>query len=139
MRESGIVVGERGNLIDVKILRTGACSENCAGCGACGGKEHIVLANNRVGAKTGDEVVLEMASQKLLSAAILVYIIPLVALAAGYYMASFFNKNDVFCAGTGFLFMIISFFSVHVYDKKKRDKYKPDAVLKISEQTEKKK
>lgn len=133
MREKGIVIAEAEKTIEVEILRSGACGENCVGCGACGGKKHMVSANNLVDAHVGDEVILEMRSNQIFVAAFLVYIIPLIAVVLGYCAARCFCENDVFCAGCGFLFMIISFFCVHVYDKKKYDKYKPSAILKVTD------
>lgn len=132
MREKGIVISEAEKTIEVEILRSGLCGENCVGCGACGGKKHVVSANNLVDAHVGDEVVLEMTSSRLFAAAFLVYIIPLIAVFLGYYAAGCFCENDVFCAGCGFLFMIIGFFCIHVYDRKNHDKYKSDAVLKVT-------
>lgn len=129
MREKGVVIGIDGKYIDVKIDRKSACGGNCAECGGCMQKGSGVRAKNPGNVKKGDIVELELNSGRVLHAAFLVYILPLIIFICGYCIAGFVVKNNIICAAAGGIFMIISFFLLHAYDKKTKEKYMPEAVL----------
>lgn len=133
MREYGEVTEVCDGFVKVKIARKSACGGNCGECGGmCRQSEHIIEAVNVINAKKRDIVEIQMPAKRILGAAFLVYIIPLIMLAAGYYIAGNFIKSDVFCAFAGFIFMIISFFLLHKYDKRMCGKYKPAAVSLVN-------
>ena len=74
----------------VQCRRTTACSGNCTQCGGCAEAEPQLLevrAKNSVGAKTGDRVVVVSATGQILGAAAAVYLLPLLLLFAGYFLA----------------------------------------------------
>ena len=84
----GTIVGREGNVAQVMILRTSACGHDCETCGACAGKEHILLATDEVGYPIGTKVVVEVADGAPLGLAFVVYILPLL-LCGGFCLASF--------------------------------------------------
>lgn len=136
MKKEGIVICSEGDSVKVKILRESACGSDCSKCGAaCKSREYILEAKNIVNAQAGDRVVIEMPAKRVLNAAFLIYILPLAALMTGYFTAGFFTKSDVICALAGFIFMIIGFFLLHIYDKKVREKYRPCAVSLLNQQS----
>ena len=136
MQCEGTVVKKNKDMLTVRVKRGSACGESCAACKiGCPGIEQTIEARDAVGADEGDTVVLELKSRKVIGAAFLVYILPLILLVCGYYIAHNFSKSDVICAIAGFIFMIIGFVFLHAYDRRVRGKYSPEAVSLI-EKTE---
>ena len=87
MQQIGVVLETHGNEAKVLTRRHSACSQ----CGKCGvgilGSEQqdfAVVASNLVGAREGETVQLETASQGVLFAAFLVYILPIINLLIGW-------------------------------------------------------
>lgn len=91
MEQVGRVIGRRAAISLVKIRRHEACSR-CGGCARLGEKELIVEVKDPVGARIGDFVRIEMGSAQFLSAAALVYILPLVFIVVGFWAGSFVGK-----------------------------------------------
>lgn len=73
---------------EVLVTRESACGGNCAQCGGCGGagKTLTALARNPMGAKPGDNVIIETGSARVLSLAALVYLAPLLLLLGGFLL-----------------------------------------------------
>ncbi len=132
--EKGEVVSEEGEFVRVRIYRESACGGNCADCGGCGKKEHIVYAKNPSGAKKGDRVRVLMHKNKILKAAFLAYIFPLFALIAGYCAIYAITKKELISAFLSLVIMIFSFVILHFYDKKVQDKYRPVAQKELKEE-----
>lgn len=73
----GTIVAQEGAVAQVMILRSSACGHDCETCGACAGKEHILLADNRLGLPVGSQVRVRVADEAPLGTAFVVYILPL--------------------------------------------------------------
>lgn len=87
MRKPGIVK-RGGAMCEVSILRQSACGENCAHCkGGCTPTDTIISAENIIGAKAGDRVILEIPDKTGIKAAALVYLLPIIALITGALVA----------------------------------------------------
>ncbi|MCI9155611.1 MAG: SoxR reducing system RseC family protein [Lawsonibacter sp.] len=73
---------------EVSLLRQMECGLHCdgacAGCSAKPPQEILALASNPIGAKPGDFVEVEPASQKNISASVVVFLLPCVGLGLGY-------------------------------------------------------
>ncbi len=131
----GVVESTNGEKAMVGLTRHTACGE----CGACQmGKENLnrrVEALNPLGAKVGDRVTMEMEDQKVLKAAFIVYIIPLIVLIVGMILTNlalvYFQISDmvelygflVGLVGMGISFLII---------KKREDKLTAQGEMMIS-------
>lgn len=74
---------------ELTVRRKSACSGDCHQCGGCGTVEQTLrlTAENPIGAQVGDRVLVESASGVVLTAAILVYLLPLAAFLGGYLAA----------------------------------------------------
>ena len=99
------------NRAEVKVHRASACASahNCGSCDHCSFMEHapevIVEAENICGARAGDTVTVESATAKVLGAAVLVYIVPIVLFFAGYFGGVALNKTEsmaILWGGAGF-------------------------------------
>jgi len=83
LEKMGTVVKTYDNKATVLIVRATACGENCGSCGGCKQTRQTVIANNEIGAKTGDRVKLEHSDKNVLLAAFFVYIVPIFLFIAG--------------------------------------------------------
>ncbi len=86
LREEGIVISTHEYRAMVTTRRGDACSA-CSAKGAChamgGGKEMEVEALNSAHASVGDRVELSLPESSVLTASVLVYLVPVVALIVG--------------------------------------------------------
>lgn len=135
MKQTGLVIELVGDKAKIRMQRHTACGD----CGACQvGPNQLKLileAENTVGAKPGDLVEVDMETLDFFSAAIVIYLYPLIALIAGifggYYgvLALGFSNNAA--QGIGAILGIISAALVYVIirlnEKKLQGmkKYKP--------------
>lgn len=78
MEQIGTVKSVIGNTAEVKVHRVSACGENCAHCkGGCTPTDIVAKAENRALAAVGDTVKIESDTGKVILAAFLVYMVPL--------------------------------------------------------------
>lgn len=123
MNQIGIIESIDGDSAIVRINRTSACGENCAGCkGGCTPTQQLVSAKNNVNAKEGEKVLLYMPSSTVLGAAAAVYIIPLAVLIISYILFNmhFSEIISILLAGaaTALVYALIAAVS-----KKNKNKY----------------
>ncbi len=129
MDRTGVVVGEMGAYSKVKLLRHTACGN----CGACqlgdDQKDVHLVAKNDVHAHVGDMVEVAMATDSVLSAAFIMYVIPLIALfaglATGYFLFQSSPNSEMFSGLLGLVFMVMAFLVIKKNDKHfmKSEKY----------------
>jgi positive regulator of sigma E activity len=67
-----------------------------------------VTAENLVGAKPGDKVVIEAASRSVFSAVALVYVLPVVLFFGGYFAGEVWNAGTLFGAVGFFLGLAVA-------------------------------
>lgn len=98
-------------------VRESACSGDCHKCSGCGAaKEAILLeANNPIGAKMGDLVMIESETGPVLKAAAVMYLLPMVLFFAGYAVGAAFWERGGLIGGLAFL---ASIGLAVVYDRK---------------------
>lgn len=78
-------------LAQVQIKRKTACGHDCADCAGCTQVitgETVVMAQNGLGARSGDVVTLESETAKVLAAASMVYLLPFALFFLGYILVS---------------------------------------------------
>lgn len=133
MKECGLVLEVMDNKAVVNIKRKSACG-HCKACemGRSDVKEINIVAKNEIGAQVDDNVNIIMDTPDVLKAAIIVYLIPLIALVSGVALGTFIAKIKGFSTDwtgviTGLLFLGISYIYVRTQDKKlsATKKYEP--------------
>lgn len=80
---------EQGGYAKVLIERQSACGHDCSKCHGCNIGEQqklVVRAKNTVGARRGDQVVLESGTGKIMGAVAAVYVVPLILFFLGYLL-----------------------------------------------------
>ena len=72
---------------EVYVCRESACSGDCHKCSGCGAQKQqvFVRARNPIGAAPGDRVVVSSETRQVLPAMLVVYILPLALMLAGYF------------------------------------------------------
>lgn len=86
-------------------VRQSACSGDCHKCTGCGAAQETLLltADNPIGAKPGQWVILRSATAPVLGAAALLYMLPLVLFFAGYLAGWLLWRSGGWMGGGGFL------------------------------------
>lgn len=109
MRQLAIVEELFQDYALVNVKRATACGENCAMCkGGCETTTKTVRAQNLVGAKPGDNVVIEIADSSVLLGALAVYIMPVFLMLAVFLCTQIFLQSELLCLLFGLLALVIS-------------------------------
>ena len=82
----GIVRQVMGDKAKVFIKRGSMCGESCGSCNMCDGKETIISADNKIGAKVGDNVTVSVKTNAGFVASMLIYGVPVLILFAGIFV-----------------------------------------------------
>ncbi len=111
-------------------------SQECEACGACllgvEGKEVLLLARNEANASEGDTVEIEIAPGRVMAAAFIIYVIPILLTIVGFVVGNAMTGGDpesdvpIFMA-VGFL--VVSFIAVWLYDLRLRRVERREAVV----------
>ncbi len=83
------------NMAEVVVTRGTACGANCGNCESCMFDSQLKTpAFNCIKAKPGDRVVIASKSSRVFSAAMLVYVMPLILFIAGYAIAAALSASE---------------------------------------------
>ena len=94
---------------EVLRVRESACSGDCHKCSGCGSSQQtmVIRAENPIGARVGDWVVIEAKSGEVLKAAVMLYIVPLVLFIAGYLLGEHLWQSGILFALAGLLIGLV--------------------------------
>lgn len=94
---------------EVLRVRESACSGDCHKCSGCGSSQQtmVIPAENPIGAKVGDWVVIEAKSGAVLKAAAMLYIVPLVLFIAGYLVGEHLWQRGILVSLAGLVLGLI--------------------------------
>jgi len=82
-------------MAEVAVTRSTACGGNCGSCESCMFQNQLkTVARNLVGARPGQRVCIETRSGTIYSAALLVYIVPLLFMLAAYAAAALLHFSE---------------------------------------------
>lgn len=132
MKQCGVVTGLEGKYAKVVMKR----HSSCGSCNACKmGQEDAQLeikVFNEVDAKVGQRVSVNMNDTDVLSAAFIVYVMPLLALLGGIIIGNLVltllgvvEYKDLYLAIIGFVTMAVTFLLI----KRREDKFKNNRKL----------
>jgi sigma-E factor negative regulatory protein RseC len=86
----------------VFLQRESACSGDCHKCSGCGAAKEVMIfeAQNPIGARRGDLVVIESGTGPVMKAVGVFYVLPLVLFFAGYLLGELWGLGGLFgCLG----------------------------------------
>ena len=113
--EQGVVVSTADNLAQIKVGRHSECS----GCGGCDGSKNLILeASNDLGAKNGDRVRFILQEEKMLQAAFMVFVFPLLMAAIGTILGWQWGLTDNSAVWGAVLFFCAGLLGVRWYDRR---------------------
>ena len=101
VEEPGVVVSLDGSSASVAPVTQSGC-QSCASSGSCGtsllaplftNKQRLLVADNTIKARPGDEIIIGLNRTALVSASLLVYLLPLLALVLGAVAGEVFAKS----------------------------------------------
>ncbi len=106
---------------ELSVQRKTACGGNCSGCEGCSARDSVirVTAENRVGASSGQTVLVETKTRLIFKYAVLVYILPVVFLIIGYVAAFLLSLSEAMCILTGFCSLLAGTAVVMLFQRKK--------------------
>ncbi len=111
------VVSVSGEKARVKVAMPAECS-GCASksnCHAGSGHSRELTVINEIGAKTGDNVIFEVAPGKFVLSATLIWILPLISMFVGYFVAERYSSG-FWPILSAFAFLAVAFGILKVID-----------------------
>ena len=136
MRQTGIVLELKDSMAVVRFCRSDACG-HCNACFRLGTNEADIEIENRVNAKVGDTVVIELHGGSMFKASAIMYGVPLIGLVAGVAAGS--TIGDMYAAAGGILLCAAAFFIIRAFEPKFRSmsEFKPRMIAIVEPKEEK--
>jgi len=141
-QEEGMVLETHDGMARIRVGR----HAECVSCGACAGARNVTVdAVNRMGARPGQHVKFEFRETNMLRGAFVVFILPLLAAAAGAALGWKFGVMREMASveqeslqnpavGGAVLFFLLSLFGVRAYDRRTgRDREMKPVIVEIME------
>lgn len=117
MKSSGLVKKITENKVTVSMYKESACSH----CNKCSDSAKITndftFVSNVDGIKIGDIITFEMKDNQVFKAAIIVYMLPLIAMFLSYFIASNMGLPESKCVMASFSGLILAFIGLFFYDR----------------------
>ncbi len=124
IREEGVVTEIHGHIATVRIDKAGACARCNVGCMEQGGGM-VTEAANPTGAQVGDTVQLAFNPRAALTASLLTFGVPLLALLLGVILATvvagqidYQGNRQLLSIGAGAILFVLSFIPLRSYDRR---------------------
>jgi len=115
VRQNGVVISTEGTHAVVKVLQHGACGACRQKCGlAEQAKEHEVVVINTTAAQKNDLVEIELPDNVLLTAALWVYVWPLLFLFVGVMLGMQVWRSEAYALLLGVLGLVGSFVVIKI-------------------------
>ena len=124
MTQEAIVIRSLPNQkAEVLVKRPTACGANCGSCESCIYQSELkAIASNPINAQPGQKVTIATKSSKVFSAALLVYILPLVFFVLGFAVSRALGASEGVSILVSFLCLIPSAFLLIRSQKGKAEK-----------------
>lgn len=119
MKQVGVVTEIRDGYAAVLVAKTSMCGENCGACkGGCkpGTQKALAKIDCTQAVHAGDRVALELDSKKVLAMAAVLYVLPVLALFAAYFIAEHFFHSEPISIVSAFAAAFFVFFFAKLLD-----------------------
>ena len=108
------------SMAEVVVTRSTACGSNCGSCESCIFQSELkAIAKNSIHAKPGQRVIISSRSSAVFSVAVLVYIMPLLFVIAGFTIASLLGAGEGISILSAFISLVLSAFLLVAIQKKR--------------------
>lgn len=111
---------------EVSVHRKTACSHDCSDCAGCEltvyQSDITITAENGMGARIGDTVLLESANSEIIYTAVLVYVVPFVLFFIGYFLSKAIRLSDGFSIISACICFAIGFLPARSLERTVREK-----------------
>lgn len=112
-----------GGMAEVVVTRGTACGSNCGNCESCKFQNELkTLARNKIDASAGQRVIIESKSSKIYGAILLVYILPIVLVLAGYFLAYSLGAAEGVCIAASFAGLVLGGVAIVLSQRIKKNK-----------------
>ena len=120
MREQGEIVKIVDDIAYVQMVMGDQC-KGCNLCSAFGDNSKILEVRNELEAKIGDNVTVEISPKRVVGHSLLVFVLPLCFLIAGYFVGIFLSwpkgwSTETRGIGAGMIFFMLSWCLVLLYN-----------------------
>ncbi|HOV21344.1 MAG TPA: SoxR reducing system RseC family protein [bacterium] len=129
MKENGKVIELKGDIAVVKMERKNKC-EKCGLCEKIAGRDPFIEVKNKIDAKIGDEVEVEIKEDDLLKISIFIFGFPLLGFILGI-ISSYFCKNITLKIVVFLVFLLSFWIAGFKKGKNYAENTKPHIVSKI--------
>lgn len=117
---------------EVKVIRLSACGGNCGSCEGCSRDNEVrAVANNPLGAKPGQRVVVESKTSGIFGVIITVYIVPLIFFLLGYALGYLLGAKELVRILLSFLALGICAFILVMSQRNKKNSKITFDIIKI--------
>jgi sigma-E factor negative regulatory protein RseC len=131
IEEEGIIVGFKNGRALVKTERSAACN-SCGSIEICQpsdrDKENIVEAENSLGAREGDKVIIAVEAGELLKTSMMIYLFPLSLFVFGVLFGESVGDTlvpgmdkDIFSIMFGIFMLVVAFAGIRTYYSNKKE------------------
>jgi sigma-E factor negative regulatory protein RseC len=132
VKEAGCVVSVNDDAAVVAMPMSPEC-EKCGSCMIAGeGKEVLLLAKNSAGAGPGDTVEIEISAGRVIAAAFIIYMIPVLMTIVGFLVGNAITggaEDADLPIVLSVVFLVVSFLCVWLYDLRLRRVERREAVV----------
>ncbi len=105
MTQNGQIVAIKQDHVVVRVVRKGACGDNCSMCGACHNQAIEIKADCDIAVKVGETVCIRSESTAILFGLFSVFILPIALPLVCYFLMQSFTS--VFWSGFGAAVMFL--------------------------------
>jgi len=122
MEQIGLVKTVSDGRAEVEIKRISGCGGGCKTCSGCDTPTHTLVLKNNLDAKSGDFVLIQGESKKLLKYTMIVYMVPFAMLVIGIFLGVKVLKDlgisnyEPLSLLVGIVFLALGYFIVRIYD-----------------------
>lgn len=108
-------------MAEVAVVRASACGKSCSGCESCTFQNELkVTAHNKISALPGHKVLIESKTSSIFSAALVVYLLPMCFMIAGFIIASFASLSEAVCVAASFVGFFFGVAVILLYNRRKK-------------------